>query len=143
MQTKLFRRDFTLVVIGQIISLFGNAILRFALPLYLLDVYKRQDMDLLCIDHCREGRIEQEVGQNAFSYLEAGDLRVDRRIHHSGKVEFPLSHYHGISIGFQMETAAKEIPASMKDFSVDLYELQKKYCSDRTPYCLLYTSRCV
>ena len=36
MQTKLFRRDFTLVVIGQIISLFGNAVLRFALPLYLL-----------------------------------------------------------------------------------------------------------
>lgn len=32
----LFRRDFTLVVIGQIISLFGSAILRFALPLYLL-----------------------------------------------------------------------------------------------------------
>lgn len=33
---SLFRRDFTMVVIGQIISLFGNAILRFALPLYLL-----------------------------------------------------------------------------------------------------------
>ena len=32
----LFRRDFTLVVIGQIISLFGSAILRFAVPLYLL-----------------------------------------------------------------------------------------------------------
>ena len=36
MKTKLFTKDFTLVVIGQIISLFGNAILRFALPLYLL-----------------------------------------------------------------------------------------------------------
>lgn len=37
MQTKnLFNKDFLLVVIGQIISLFGNAILRFALPLYLL-----------------------------------------------------------------------------------------------------------
>ncbi len=35
-ETSLFRRDFTLVVIGQIISLFGSAILRFALPLYLL-----------------------------------------------------------------------------------------------------------
>lgn len=34
--SKLFTRDFTLVVIGQVISLFGNAILRFALPLYLL-----------------------------------------------------------------------------------------------------------
>ena len=53
-----------------------------------------------------------------------------------GKVEFPLCHYHGISIGFQVETAAKEIPASMKGFSVDLYELQKKYCSDRTPYVI-------
>ena len=34
---KLFKRDFTMVVIGQIISLFGNSILRFALPLYLLN----------------------------------------------------------------------------------------------------------
>lgn len=35
-EQNLFNRNFTLVVIGQIISLFGNAILRFALPLYLL-----------------------------------------------------------------------------------------------------------
>lgn len=35
---KLFTKDFTLVVIGQIISLFGNAAIRFALPLYLLNV---------------------------------------------------------------------------------------------------------
>lgn len=38
MDTKLFSRDFTLVVIGQIISLFGNAAIRFALPLYLLNI---------------------------------------------------------------------------------------------------------
>ena len=37
MEQKLFSKDFTLVVIGQIISLFGNAALRFALPLYLLN----------------------------------------------------------------------------------------------------------
>ena len=37
MNTKLFSKDFTVVVIGQIISLFGNAIIRFALPLYLLN----------------------------------------------------------------------------------------------------------
>lgn len=33
----IFSKDFTLVVIGQIISLFGNQILRYALPLYLLN----------------------------------------------------------------------------------------------------------
>ncbi len=38
MEQKLFTKDFTLVVIGQIISLFGNAALRFALPLYLLNM---------------------------------------------------------------------------------------------------------
>ncbi|MBO3443895.1 MFS transporter [Clostridium sp. CCUG 7971] len=36
-KTKLFNKNFTLMVIGQIISIFGNSILRFALPLYLLD----------------------------------------------------------------------------------------------------------
>lgn len=36
-RTSLFNRNFILVVIGQIISLFGNSILRFALPLYLLN----------------------------------------------------------------------------------------------------------
>lgn len=38
MNQKLFSKDFTLVVIGQIISLFGNAAVRFALPLYLLNI---------------------------------------------------------------------------------------------------------
>ena len=35
-QTASLPKDFWLIVIGQIISLFGNALLRFALPLYLL-----------------------------------------------------------------------------------------------------------
>ncbi|MDE7318503.1 MAG: MFS transporter [Lachnospiraceae bacterium] len=38
MKHKFFTRDFTLVVIGQVISLFGNAAVRFALPLYLLNL---------------------------------------------------------------------------------------------------------
>lgn len=38
MNQKLFSKDFVLVMIGQIISLFGNATIRFALPLYLLNL---------------------------------------------------------------------------------------------------------
>ncbi len=37
MKEKLFTKDFTLVVIGQIISIFGNQIIRYALPIYLLN----------------------------------------------------------------------------------------------------------
>lgn len=36
-KNSLFKKDFTMVIIGQIISLFGNQALRFALPLYLLN----------------------------------------------------------------------------------------------------------
>lgn len=35
---KGFTKDFWLVVAGQIISLFGNAVMRFALPIHLLNV---------------------------------------------------------------------------------------------------------
>ena len=38
MKLRLFSKDFTLVVIGQIVSLFGNAAIRFILPLYLLNL---------------------------------------------------------------------------------------------------------
>ncbi len=47
--SKLFRRDFSLVVIGQIISLFGSAILRFALDLYVLDIPGRADIFALVL----------------------------------------------------------------------------------------------
>lgn len=33
-----FSRDFKLMVLGQIVSLFGNSILRFALSLYVLEL---------------------------------------------------------------------------------------------------------
>ncbi len=38
MKAKLFTRNFTLLVMGQVISLFGNYILRLALSMYVLEV---------------------------------------------------------------------------------------------------------
>ena len=37
-ENRSFQKDFFLVVIGQIVSLFGNAVIRFALPVHLLYV---------------------------------------------------------------------------------------------------------
>jgi len=37
-------RDFNLMVLGQVISIFGSALLRFALSLYVLDITGRADM---------------------------------------------------------------------------------------------------
>lgn len=37
MKNRVLNKNFLMVVIGQMVSLFGNAVLRFALPLYILD----------------------------------------------------------------------------------------------------------
>ena len=41
---RLWNRDFLLLVFGQIISIFGNMVLSFALPLYILDISESATM---------------------------------------------------------------------------------------------------
>ncbi len=88
---------------------------------------------LLAIDHCREGRIEME-GDGIYYYLEKGDLLIDTRVHHKGRVRFPLSHYHGITIAFQPEFAEKALKELMPSLEIDLTGLANKYCGNRQPY---------
>lgn len=88
----------------------------------------RPETDVFCIDHCREGRLEYAAGEDAYSYVEAGDLKLDRRLTHTGRFEMPLSHYHGATISFDMKAACSSLHHEIKDFPVDLSSLLKKYC---------------
>lgn len=91
---------------------------------------------VLCIDHCREGRIEHENSLGERYYMEAGDLRIDRRVHHEGKVELPLSHYHGITIGFMSGTAQDSLRRKMPFLSADLELLGERFCPENKEYLL-------
>lgn len=93
----------------------------------------RPGKEMLCIDHCREGRLEYPARDDAYSYVEAGDLKLDRRLTHTGHFEMPLSHYHGAMVSFDMDVACKSIPMELKDFPVDLRAVQSKYCKDAYP----------
>ena len=95
------------------------------------------DRDILCIDHCREGRLEYAAREDAYSYVEAGDLKIDRRLNHTGRFELPLSHYHGLMVTLDLRVACDALPQEIKDFPVDLQALKKKYCSDEYP-CVLH-----
>ena len=46
---------------------------------------------VFCIDHCREGRMQYVADEDAYAYVEAGDLKLDRRLTHTGHFEFPHS----------------------------------------------------
>ncbi|MDE6212387.1 MAG: AraC family transcriptional regulator [Lachnospiraceae bacterium] len=92
---------------------------------------------IFCIDHCREGRLEYQAAEDACSYVEAGDLKLDRRLSHIGRFEMPLSHYHGAMVSFEVDTACRSLSLEMRDFPVDLKEIQKKFCSGIYP-CVIH-----
>ena len=94
----------------------------------------KPDRNLFCIDHCREGRLEYPVKGDAYSYVEAGDLKLDRRLTHTGHFEMPLSHYHGAMVSFDMDAACRSLPQEIKDFPVNLRALQEKFCGGIYPY---------
>ncbi len=94
------------------------------------------EKSLLCIDHCREGRIEHRTDSGMLYYMEPGDLRVDRRIHHTGSIDFPLCHYHGITIGFQTDIAEKSIREAMPAIPVNILALTEKFHNDMHPFVL-------
>ena len=67
----------------------------------------RTTEDLLCIDYCRQGRME-----------------------------YPAAHYHGITVGFALPQAAQSLKEWIREFPVDLARLQNKFCSSRHPKVL-------
>lgn len=95
---------------------------------------------LFCVDHCREGRIEQRAERDRRCYIEAGDMRIDRRIHHRGMVEFPLSHYHGLTVAFFLDAAERSIRDAMPAISVDISALAEKFCGEDDIYILRQNS---
>ena len=89
---------------------------------------------ILAIDHCREGRIEQVNEPGQVYYMEPGNLRIDRRVHHEGHVSFPLCHYHGITIGFEMGTAQLSLKNAMEGIAIDLEALAETDMRLEKPY---------
>lgn len=84
--------------------------------------------EMFVIDHCREGKMEYLAAENAYAYVGAGDMKLDRRLTHTGRFTFPSSHYHGLSVAFDLSVAAEALSDEVKDFPVDLRKLQEKFC---------------
>jgi hypothetical protein len=53
-------------------------------------------------------------------YMESGDIRIEKRIHHAGSFSMPTKHYHGITIGIQQELAEESLKREMPGIKVDI-----------------------
>lgn len=83
--------------------------------------------DMLAIDHCREGRLEYAAAENAVAYMSAGDMKLDRRLHHTGRFVFPTGHYHGLTVGLDLKTARKTLRDELKSFQADVDLILEKF----------------
>lgn len=46
--------------------------------------------EVLCVDWCEEGRLEQPMAGGSCAYVAAGDIKVDDRSNHSGEFLLPM-----------------------------------------------------
>ncbi len=91
---------------------------------------------LLCIDHCREGRLEWEMGNGTFLYMEAGDIEISTRSHHDRMFRFPLSHYHGVTVAIRPDETEAALRLALDGYPLDFTALRRKFCQDAAPFIM-------
>ncbi len=87
------------------------------------------------IQHCQEGRIEQEF-EDGFFYLMPGDLSVSFSEQSAKTYTFPLRHYHGISIVIHTDAAPRCFSCILEDVAVEPLAVAEKLCRDRSCYVI-------
>ena len=96
----------------------------------------RPRIDMIGIDHCREGRIEWGFENSSYVYLQEGDLQITTKRQHIREFGFPLNHYHGITVALFVEEAEKTLAGIWDGIPVDLKVLREKFCTGRQPFIM-------
>lgn len=99
-------------------------------------------VDVMEINHCREGRFECEFADGDAAYLGAGDLAVNMLTHPTRDSWFPLSHYHGISVVVDLCTAQDalcHISEVLDSAPIDLFALRDRLCGINTCFIIRAT----
>lgn len=83
--------------------------------------------------HCKEGRIEQEF-EDEFFYLMPGDLSIAIKTQRVKAFHFPLQHYHGITIGIDLDRISDGTSSFMEEAGVQPLEIAKKLCGNKNSF---------
>ena len=87
------------------------------------------------IHFCKEGRIEQEA-DNEFFYLMPDDCSIVLQDKREKKFRLPLKHYHGISVGIEVETAPKKFTEYIGNERIDPERIAKRLCREHSSVIL-------
>ena len=90
---------------------------------------------LIEIHHCREGRIEQRF-EEQFFYLTPGDLSIAVKSRMADAYHFPLRHYHGITIGINMDVVSETFRQMLQEIHIQPAEVAEKLCGNSRCFIL-------
>ena len=85
--------------------------------------------DIIEINHCREGRCECILKDGQVVYVGKDDLSLNSLSNQAQKSNFPLAHYHGISIIINIKEVSEiihSISSQLGGFDINLEVLKSK-----------------
>lgn len=91
--------------------------------------------NLIEIQHCREGRIEQEF-EDEYFYLMPGDFCIALRTNRVRSFNYPLRHYHGIAIGIREDVVRQWFSEFMADMQIQPFEVAARLCGEKNSHII-------
>ena len=88
---------------------------------------KGEPKNYVSIHYCMEGRIEHEINQEFF-YLMPGDCSIAIQDKTKKMYQLPLKHYHGISIGIDLDAAPNPLASFLESCDCSLLEALQHIC---------------
>lgn len=85
------------------------------------------------IFHCREGRLELQIG-NDYCYISPGDLLLVRAEEMASCFYFPLKHYHGLTVRVNLAKAPRCFSCILQDVNVQPHLIAGRFCRDKGYY---------
>lgn len=87
-----------------------------------------QSTDVLEVFHCREGRMELNIGGD-YCYVSPGDLLIARAEKISSEVYLPLQHYHGLIVRIDVQQTPHCLSCILQDVNVQPHLIAKRFCN--------------
>ena len=99
------------------------------------DLSNVMEGNMIEIHHCREGRIEQQF-EDEYFYLMPGDFCIALRKSMVRSFNYPLRHYHGITIGIRRDVAQQWLSRFMEDIHIQPLEVTRRLCGERNSHII-------
>ncbi|AOT69449.1 helix-turn-helix domain-containing protein [Geosporobacter ferrireducens] len=92
-----------------------------------LNPIKHAQMNIVEINHCKEGRAECKMSDGCFQYIGEGDLFMNTLNNYSDSIELPLGYYHGIMVLIDIDIAAPVILELFPNIPINMQELSERF----------------